>query len=63
MREWLEEIWDSIPTWAVVAVFVAIVIVAALGAFVFRWYPGWVFFVGLGALVLGGIVSAIRQAA
>jgi len=61
MRDRIEEIWESIPVWAVVAAFVIIIIIAALGAFIFHWYPGWVFFVGLAALLLGGVISAIRQ--
>lgn len=58
----LEEIWDSIPTWVVAVIFSAIIGVAALGAFVWHWYPEWVFYVGLVALAVGGAISALRQA-
>jgi hypothetical protein len=63
MRDRIEEIWDSIPAWVIVVVFSAIIGVAALGAFVLHWYPVWVFYIGLGALAVGGLLAALRQAA
>jgi polyferredoxin len=61
LRERLEEIWDAIPAWVIVVVFSAIIGVAALGAFVWHWYPVWVFYIGLGALAVGGLLAALRQ--
>jgi len=58
----IEEIWDSIPAWVVVAFILVIIGIAALGAFVWHWYPVWVFYIGLGALVVGGLLAALRQA-
>jgi hypothetical protein len=61
MRDRIEEIWDSIPAWMIVVVFSAIIGVAALGAYVWHWYPVWVFYIGLGALAVGGLLAALRQ--
>lgn len=57
--EALQDFWESIPMWAV-ALIVLIALVGLYFLFQYLALPGWMFWLAVGGVVVGGIFSVIR---